>query len=254
MSKRRFEQRFIAFIDILGFSDLVKEMTKHVDLFGSVRDALKHLDDQSRSFREYRQKRRNRTMANGTPVGDFQMAAFSDCCVFSDSYAAWRVIDAVQALGSRFLRDGILTRGAILKGKAYHNGGVLFGPGIIDAYKRETGVAIYPRIIVSDDLYEDLWGYHQEVWGEQLLQQDHDGLWFVNLLVPSLSSWTPLLDPTAPKDTRSHLEQVRWGLINAQKRAQGNPAHVARVTWLVHKYNRVAGDEGLRKLLYGPTG
>ena len=69
-------------------------------------------------------------------MGDtnLQMTAFSDCYVLSEVSPAWHVLAAVQALGARFLKEGILTRGGVVHGKAYHNGRVLFGPGIVDAY------------------------------------------------------------------------------------------------------------------------
>ena len=147
MSKRRFQQRFIAFVDILGFRDLVARMSRDEHLFTSVRDALKDLDAQSRTMRAYRRKRRNQTESQAAessvslaPKTNLQMTAFSDCYVLSETLPAWHVVAAVQALGSRFLRVGILTRGAVVVGPAYHNGRVLFGPGIIEAYKLESQV------------------------------------------------------------------------------------------------------------------
>ena len=40
MGKRRFQQRFIAFVDVLGFSGIVKRMSREDRLFTTVRDAL----------------------------------------------------------------------------------------------------------------------------------------------------------------------------------------------------------------------
>jgi len=218
--------------------------------FKSVRDALKDLDAQSRNFRAYRRRKRNKTVASLAPKTNLQMTAFSDCYVLSETSPAWHVVAAVQALGSRFLRYGILTRGSVVVGPAYHNGRVLFGPGIVDAYELESRMAFYPRILVSEDVRNAVWGYHEGSWQGQLLKRDHDGWWFINLLVPCSSSWTLLSDPRAPKDIRSHLEQVRRALLVAQKVAQDNPSHAAKVTWLVHQYNEVAPQHNLRVMLY----
>jgi hypothetical protein len=250
VSKGPFPQRFVAFVDILGFRDLVARMSRDEHLFKSVRDALKDLDAQTRNFRAYRRRKRTKGVANLVPKTNLQMTAFSDCYVLSETFPAWHVVAAVQALGSRFLRDGILTRGAVVKGPTYHNGRVLFGPGIIDAYGLESSLAFYPRIIVSEEVVNDVWGYHEGVWGGRLLQRDHDGWWFVNLLVPSRSSWHLLSDPNGPQDVRSHLEQVRHALLSAQKRARGDAAHLAKVTWLVDQYNDVAPQENLRRMLF----
>ncbi len=71
------------------------------------------------------------------------MTAFSDCYVLSESssFESWRVLAAVQKRGADFLKEGILTRGAVVLGKAYHNGPVLFGQGIVDAHNWESEVA-----------------------------------------------------------------------------------------------------------------
>jgi hypothetical protein len=255
MSKNRFQQRYIAFVDILGFSGLVQRMSSEDRLFTIVRDVLKGLDRQSRDFQQYRRERREKrdaTLRRGRVplVGEssLQMTAFSDCYVLSEVSPAWHVLAAVQALGSRFLAEGILTRGAVVKGKAYHNGRVLFGPGIIEAHQLESDVAKYPRILVAESVREAVWGYHEGLWERRLLERDVDGCWFVNLLVPSLSSWPPLSDQLNEQDVSAHLERVRRSLIDAWDRAQGNAGHMSKVWWLIHRFNKIAKGEGLDRI------
>jgi hypothetical protein len=255
MGKRRFHQRFIAFVDVLGFSSIVKRMSNEDRLFTTVRDALKDVDQQSQEFRQYRREQKNKrkaTLHKGIAplVGDsnLQMTAFSDCYVLSEVSPAWHVLAAVQALGSRFLVDGILTRGGVVHGEAYHNGRVLFGPGIVDAYTLESEVAKYPRILVTESVRREVWGYHERLWRGQLLKRDVDGCWFVNLLVPSLSSWAPLSDLAMKRDLQSHLKKVRQSLAEAWERAQGNAGHMSKVWWLIHRFNKAAEAAGLNPI------
>lgn len=254
MSERRFQQRFIAFVDILGFSGIVERMSSDDDLYDAFRDALKHLDKQSRHFQRYRLEHREKRNAilrkGGVPLlgkTDFQMTAFSDCYVLSEVSSAWHVLAAVQALGSRFLAEGILTRGAVVQGEAYHHRRVLFGRGIVDAYKLESEVAKYPRILVTEDVRQEVWSYHEGLWKGRLLQRDVDGCWFVNLLVPSLSSWAPLSVPT-DQNTHAHLKRVRQSLRKAWQRAQGDAGHMSKVWWLIHRFNKAAPKEGVDRL------
>jgi hypothetical protein len=240
MSKTRFEQRYVAFVDILGFSDIVKRMDAEEHLFTTIRDALWKLSSQSRGFTEYRRKKKS----------DIRMAAFSDCYVLSEasSFKAWRVLAAVQKLGADFLKEGILTRGAVVLGKAYHEGPVLFGQGVVDAHNWESEVAKYPRIRVSGEVRKHVWDYHEgSSWKKELLKRDVDGFWFVNLLTPSLSKWWLLDNPETPP-IRSHLEHVRVALVDAWARAQQNAAHQSKVWWLIHKFNRVAEKAGLDEI------
>ena len=171
MAKRPFQERFIAFVDVLGFSGIVRRMSREDRLFTTVRDALKDVDRQSQYFGEYRREQRTKREVNlrkgrsaALADSNLQMTAFSDCCVLSEIFPAWHVLAAVQALGTRFLAEGILTRGGVVHGEAYHNGRVLFGPGIVDAYALESEVAKYPRILVTESVRRAVWKYHNGRW------------------------------------------------------------------------------------------
>jgi hypothetical protein len=225
MGKSHFQARFIAFVDILGFSSIVERMSREDRLFTAVRDALKRLDSQARGVQLYRRERREKrhaTVHKGKVplVGEtnLQMTAFSDCYVLSAVSPAWHVLAAVQALGSSFLAEGILTRGAVVHGKAYHNGRVLFGPGIVEAYTLESEVAKYPRILVTESVREEVLGYHEGLWKGRLLKRDVDGCWFVNLLVPSASSWAPLSGLEVQPDLQSPRVAIRCMAAGTRKR------------------------------------
>ena len=56
MSTAKFQRRYIAFVDILGFTNIVLRMSKEKHLLVTIRDSLKSLDLQSRRFREYRRR------------------------------------------------------------------------------------------------------------------------------------------------------------------------------------------------------
>lgn len=255
MGKNRFQRRFIAFVDILGFGGIVERMSSEDRLFTTVRDALKDLDRQSRDFQRYRRelrKGREATLPKGSvaPIQgtNLQMTAFSDSYVLSEVSPAWHVLAAVQALGSRFLGGGILTRGAVVQGYAYHHGRVLFGPGIVDAYRLESEVAKYPRILVTESVRQAVWGYHENLWKGRLLQRDVDGCWFVNLLIPSLSPWAPLSCQAAEQNTHAHLKRVRQSLTYEWQRARGNVGQMSKVRWLIQRFNKAAVKDGVNKI------
>ena len=155
MNKKRrtsFEDRFVAFVDILGFRDIVARMQSEPALFSMVRDALKTIDKQARQFRDYRaalMQSHEAIIASGkaplTRPSHLNMTAFSDCYVISETFPAWHVLAGVQALGANLLRQGILCRGAVVRGLAYHENRVLFGPAIIEAYELESQVQSTPE-------------------------------------------------------------------------------------------------------------
>src|SRR5437879_2017989 len=100
------EDRIVAFVDILGFRDIVARMQEEQGLFSTVRDALKTIDEQAREFRDYARRATSlhqTHLAKGkVPLTDpphLQMTAFSDCYVISETSPAWYVLAGVQALG-----------------------------------------------------------------------------------------------------------------------------------------------------------
>lgn len=253
MNRSRFQLRYLALVDVLGFKGIVERMAADGRLFVTVRDALKTLARQSRTFRRYNATARAKykaTIRKGIapmPVrkSELRMTAFSDCYVVSETFPAWHVLAAVQALGARFLKAGILTRGAVVYGRAYHRNDVLFGPAMNEAHQLESEVAKYPRILVTESVRAKVWGYNQGLCKGRLLNQDVDGCWFVNLLVPPLSNWAALSDAEASRDVREYLKDVRQSLLTQLEHVKGNAGHLSKVWWLVHKYNEAAKTESV---------
>jgi hypothetical protein len=243
----QFEDRYVTFVDILGFREIVRRMHQEPALFDTIRGMLDSIDEQAQDFNQYRRQKRRGARAVLPPV-QLQMSAFSDCYVVSDTTSAWRVVVAVQALGSLLLTQSIASRGAIVHGQAYHRDRVLFGPAIIKAYELERNVAKYPRIIVSEPVRRRLWEYHTGLWKGRLLRRDIDGCWFVNLLTPSLSNWRSLPRVEPRQSTRRFLNRLRPRLREhlASETDEGN---LSQWRWLAHSFNREADEErGIRPI------
>jgi hypothetical protein len=165
--------RVVAFIDILGFEVLVKcAFQGENTIISCVHDALRTISAHA-------------IITNAGPFGhrefspSVQATAFSDCIVISDiigDFEVGNVLSKVAMLAGFLLRNGILCRGGIATGPTVHNDRVLFGVGVIEAYKIEKQVAVYPRIIVRDDLVLRAAGPLVPK-----LKRDSDGLWFIDI-------------------------------------------------------------------------
>lgn len=250
----------MAFVDILGFRDIVARMQEERELFSTVRDALKTIDKQARKFRDYRVARKQshqELLASGkaplTSPPHLQMTAFSDCYVISETSPAWHVLAGVQALGANMLTQGILCRGAVVKGPAYHRDRVLFGPAVIEAYELESRVAKYPRILVTEAVRKAAWGYHEGRWKGRLFIQDTDGCWFINVLTPSMSEWSALSSANADVGSRKFLQTVGRWLSRELPEGQNDLGRLSKLQWLGNHFNKMARERGKVDLLEFPV-
>lgn len=87
---------------------------------------------------------------------------------------------------SELLRHGIIVRGAITIGDIHIGEDIIFGNGLVEAYKLENEKAIVPRIILSDSVLSLCRHYHKS-YGEdspftRVLLKDADGITFLNYL------------------------------------------------------------------------
>jgi hypothetical protein len=251
-----FTKRFVAFVDILGFTEIVNGMVsgKNND-FQNIRDALSTIDKQVEGFDEYRRlcAPLPAPRVSLLPPSDVTMTAFSDCYLISEGaeepdtgeeVPPWRLMAAVQALGADLLAKNILTRGAIVRGDAFHEDRVAFGPAIIEAINIEKDVAKYPRIVVTPEVCEAISCENATMWNEQLLLRDTDGCSFINVLTPPLSKWT-VINANPERDLREFLTGVREILLKRIAAVQGL-RHETKIRWLIHHFNDAAEWHGLK--------
>jgi hypothetical protein len=263
-----FEERVTAFVDILGFSDLVARMPAEPPLFETVKGALEAVLSAEETL--YAGTERlgvltagcyevSESATLGQPTveqqkPDPQMIAFSDCYVLSDrpGHLA-RTIARVHRLALHLLRDGILTRGAIRQGPLYHEERVVFGQALIDAYTDEKTIAKMPRILLEEKLAaafrkieaEAFLG-QEELFTGSLVRDDDDGLHSLNLFVPVVertdiavgayrAAWSGLFSGVGE----------RLASVLEYERAIGRTRHQEKHRWLVERFNRSMAEGGL---------
>lgn len=233
-------ERIVAFIDILGFRSLVGRMSTEPAIYKLIRDALGGLAEDARRLR-----REEREMASlnvdiaYTPAIGLRQAHFSDTVVFSQSIdpgtserAAGIVVHYAAVLAGRLLRAGILVRGGIARGWAFHEGNVLFGKGVVAAYDLESRVSRVPRIVVADDVA----GLLDSVEKRQRLQRDSDGFWFIDVLA-ELWSGDEITMPDAEEFRRLGVRLKDW-LHSARQDFD----LLAKYRWLALQFNRTIDD------------
>lgn len=142
--------KFIAFVDILGFSSAVERIDNGGSLsLEALAEATRLLgsDDDIKAIRTHGPSICPSAHRVQLDV-DFQLSQVSDCVVISTEVSpsgAITIIEHCWRAVFGLLRKGLMCRGHIRQGKIYHRDGVLIGPGYQEAASRERTVAAFKR-------------------------------------------------------------------------------------------------------------
>ncbi len=145
-----YREKFIGFIDVLGFKQLVKasengsgmslqELMNLLENLGSREDVVKFKNLGFTLCPESRYIHKDL---------DFQLTQISDCVIVSSEISPAGVINLISHCSSAIiglLSKGIMCRGYITKGMIYHTETQIIGSGYQEAYKKESEVAVFKK-------------------------------------------------------------------------------------------------------------
>lgn len=170
---------YFAFLDLLGFKEIVKNKScsQIVDIFNEAKKQYiirEILDDES--------------AIPVIPPSDIHYYIMSDsiCIYIQDSYE--NALPVLSWLCLNFqvrmlcLETPVLARGAIVRGNIYEDSNVLFGPAMVEAYERSEKLAHVPRVIITNDLYNEITNHTYKVILDGFMHQEQDGFYVINYI------------------------------------------------------------------------
>lgn len=176
--KNVYEKRIVAFLDILGFKNLVKT--------GKVQEILAVTTDLKERFITLEKL--------GKPI---ELSVFSDSIFLSDrinddGFSVVRLINYVRHIAAGLFWKGILCRGGILIDQVYHKNPIAFGPALIKAHDMENKIAVYPRILAEPDVITRFFNYanshakfEASAGKNGTFRTDFDGMEYLELFGPN---------------------------------------------------------------------
>ncbi len=251
----KYQQRIVAFLDVLGWSAAIKQSIKDPMLaqqLGIVLDVAKT----RAQIHEQLKQQAGDSVASVFPE-DTQITHFSDCILVSvaaTEYARMYIESELATIVSNLLKLGFLVRGAIVQGMLIHKESLAYGPALVQAYALESEIARVPRVILDPALakqwmprpYVDkdkkLIGY-QKIW-----TQDVDGWTFFDFLRPFIGMPPEVV---SAQITRSHLEPLRSLIVSRLTEHKTSPNILAKYYWVARHFNRVVDEypgSGLAKI------
>lgn len=227
------EQRIVAFLDIIGFSNYTKSASENE------RDRLeKILDKASEANTLGHIKKTNNwyeILPTITAISDSVIislplypnihsdTALSDNKYFVHSAAFESIFYVISNFISYFLEEGFLVRGGISCGLVKHDKNI-FGTPYIEAVEAEKDFAIMPRVVLCNQLLQNLPKSEPILLSPML--RDNDGVFYINWLKTFFSRNHKSLD----------FNKIRGSIIRGL-RCEKSQKNYAKWCWMANYFN-----------------
>jgi hypothetical protein len=218
MSEPEYQNRTVAFIDILGFSQLIND--DKVSLIKNALDECASVIDE---------------IADKPSILGLRSAQFSDSIIISAQLGAIPVntimanvyvVDFVRTLALKLLNFGVLCRGGVTTGKLYHDERHCFGPALLRAHELESKVAVYPRIVIDERIYRQTGPFLP-----QGIFRSNDGLLILDIFKREALI---KLFGNAPHETMSRFKKI---IEDMQSSNNGDLRTMAKIDWAITNVN-----------------
>jgi hypothetical protein len=161
-------EKYVVFLDLLGFSRLVEKVGQDVLERRRVIEALKLIRD---------------TLSPNPGIG-LRFTCFSDCIILSaerTALALWEIFQSVELLSFNLLQHDLFVRGGLAAGLIHHSDDFVFGTAVNEAYDLEHKKANFPIVLLSAEATQDAKKLGPDF--TQWLKEDGPDRYFVNYLM-----------------------------------------------------------------------
>jgi hypothetical protein len=229
----------VAFVDILGYRDLVIESAQN----GTEQEFLQKLHNALSEATKSIYPHKNELLRKFLKEDNHAVRAFTDNIVIG--YPIKGKGDAEVELGMIFshlsyyqmimIINGFFVRGGIGIGNLYMDDTVVYGQGLIDAYNAEQSLARDPRIVLNKSA-KDAVEKHLEYYGRtksapqvSYFYKDSDGQFFLNYL----DTIIPESGNVYKKELETHKNIIEKKLIEYEN----NPVLWSKYLWVANYHN-----------------
>ncbi len=240
-----YETRYCAYADILGFKNIVAGLAKGDPSYKDLRDTLRKIYSPSPSIFSIHQD------------SDLRAQSISDAVCLSTTCSAHglsHLFENLELLTIELLKKGYFLRGAVVKGKLFHDDGIVFGEASVRAFELENTVARFPRIMIAKEVRADAAAYRDD--GEmnltESIQPGADGPHNLNVL--RIMKIALILSRDAARKTHAvGYNKIAEQIQRRFDESVDDPRHFEKVQWFARYWNEVATDYSqVVRLIMGP--
>jgi hypothetical protein len=239
-----YKERYCAYVDILGFRGLLSKLHDGSREVRVLRNLLTKIHEPFQGDAE-----------NRYGNGDFRAQSISDAVAISTAVntdGLLHLFYVLEGLTIDLLFEGYFTRGAIVKGRLYHDAKMVFGDALVDAFHLESEVVRYPRIMVSSAVAQDVRNVKGRRYDERI-RQGVDGPNYLHVLRRMTDDIKEelLRDPNVDAEESDELAYyvgIGQTIQGRFREAVDNPRHFEKVQWFARYWNSVVAENPVHGL------
>jgi hypothetical protein len=223
----QYEDRYCAFVDILAFRALLD--TREC---GKIHTLLSHIHNPFPGT----QKTQEHTGYRAQSISD-AVAVSTD----ATDVGLRHLLFALSSLQGLFFLTGVYLRGAIVRGLLFHDEKMVFGvalvEALVEAYRIESTIACFPRIMIAPSVTKDISVSEHEEYFTKTVKASDDGAYLHFLDILDQFTGEPV-----PQNhvQRRVLDQFIIGAKTLQRNynaSLGNERHFKTLHWLAEYFN-----------------
>lgn len=233
----KYKKCIIAFLDILGFKHMID--TKAFEEIRKIFLTIVPQSDLELALKRETDDEDERGCNYNNVLSDTKVHIMSDSIIIAApegrSEALAVVIDICNMIQHRLyeLAPPVFLRGAIAEGDFYLDEQLIFGKGLVNTYIAQENYAIYPRIIISDEVTEKCASAEAMI----LLQKDEDCYWYIDTLNHYFNSntWDDLQSSKKYKKIKQYIDKNLYGYSERRVRE--------KYIWLQKELKRIEREK-----------
>ncbi len=237
-----YRERYVVFLDLLGFKALVEAAEEDKNEHERLQDVLQRL---------------SQTLCINPGFGS-RFSYFSDCVIITADptpEALWDVFRSISTLTSNLLQCDVFVRGALTRGGAFHNDQYAYGTAVSRAAMLEQDEVINPMTLLSPEVAQDVASYHPRF--RQRLEEDEQPdvnetpRHFVHYLMEFAEYHrTPALPGKVSRD----VDATRIAFYTSRRLLQDKGKVLEKAKWFQRYWNRtVARPDGFPSIEADPS-
>ena len=160
-NNNKIKECFVAFIDVLGFKDIIEQDNGNGKYLEFIKQAIE------KGTAQLKDRQKDSSHPYSYWYDEFKVKSFSDCFCFSiplefkngekdykQNFVAFYTW--IKVFYNELLNQGFLCRGGISQGWHYSDENIIFSKALIDSYAIESKQATHPMIMIDPKLISQI--------------------------------------------------------------------------------------------------